>query len=44
VVDKILQTANDPNSKFYALQILDEAVNVSEFSLNKNFAHLLMIL
>jgi exportin-1 len=27
VVDKILQVAQNPNTKFYALQILDEAVN-----------------
>ena len=31
VVDRILQQANDPNTKFFALQILDEAVNVSAF-------------
>jgi hypothetical protein len=31
VVDRILQQANDPNTKFFALQILDEAVNVSVF-------------
>ena len=29
MVDKILQVAQNPNTKFYALQILDEAVNVS---------------
>lgn len=28
-VDKILEKAQNPNTKFYALQILDEAVNVS---------------
>lgn len=28
-VDKILDKAPSPNTKFYALQILDEAVNVS---------------
>jgi hypothetical protein len=27
-VDKILEKAQSPNTKFYALQILDEAVNV----------------
>lgn len=29
MVDKILQVAQNPNTKFYALQILDDAVNVS---------------
>lgn len=28
-VDKILDKAQSPNTKFFALQILDEAVNVS---------------
>lgn len=28
-VDKILDLSNDNNVKFYALQILDEAINVS---------------
>ena len=28
-VDKILDLTNDNNVKFYALQILDEAINVS---------------
>jgi len=27
VVDRILSVAQNPNTKFYALQILDEAVN-----------------
>ena len=30
VVDRILQQAQNPNTKFFALQILDEAVNVSD--------------
>jgi exportin-1 len=29
VVDRILQQALNPNTKFFALQILEEAVNVS---------------
>ena len=29
----ILQTAQDPNTKFFALQILDEAVNVRKHDL-----------
>ena len=29
MVDQILEKAQSPNTKFYALQILDEAVNVS---------------
>lgn len=28
IVDKVLDKAFSPNTKFYALQILDEAVNV----------------
>lgn len=28
-VDKILDNTKNPNTKFYALQILDDAVNVS---------------
>jgi hypothetical protein len=28
VVDRILQQASNPNTKFFALQILEEAVNV----------------
>lgn len=34
VVDRILQVAQNPNTKFYALQILDEAVNVRNSLLN----------
>ncbi len=29
-VDQILQKSNNPHAKFLALQILDEAVNVSQ--------------
>ncbi len=31
-VDKILELCQDNNAKFFALQILDEAINVSGFS------------
>jgi exportin-1 len=37
VVDRILQTAQNPNTKFFALQILDEAVNVRERKPINNF-------
>ena len=31
LVDKVLDKAQSPNTKFYALQILDESVNVSSY-------------
>ena len=37
-VDKILENASSPHTKFYALQILDEAVNVSKNSLHNLIA------
>ena len=36
VVDQILQSAQNPNTKFFGLQILDEAVNVSEVIFSEN--------
>ena len=36
VVDRILSTAQNPNTKFFALQILDEAVWVSSLIKMKN--------
>lgn len=34
VVDKILDHSKEPNTKFFALQILDEAVNVNLTEVN----------
>lgn len=38
-VDKILDKAQSPHTKFYALQILDEAVNVRTILNNHSHTH-----
>ena len=38
-VDKILQMCNDNNAKFFALQVLDDAINVSALT-TTNFIYL----
>lgn len=36
-VDKILQLCSDNNAKFFGLQVLDDAINVSTYGRNQIF-------